>query len=234
MTYVRYKARFIEDPLIGVREHNGRFNTNQPEQENAIEVGGTWLPADNLMMMGQIGAVNRQHESQFANFNENDVPIILTAWYAPNPRLSLSGGYAYFSNLIDQDITLGFTVPDVPDPPVRTETTRWNYTGEDHQFSLNANYAWTPTVQLIGGYEYNWGSNVFAVPPSPAGADWSLLPSLADVVVETHRLTAGIDSQPYPNVNTYFRYQLFDYDDISANLDSGTGHFFLAGVALIH
>ena len=43
-TFTRYKVRFIDDPLIGVREHNGLFNTNQPEQLHITEVGATWTP----------------------------------------------------------------------------------------------------------------------------------------------------------------------------------------------
>src|SRR5262245_64729514 len=41
-TFVRYKAWFVEDPLIGVREANGRLNTNLPTQEHRVEVGGWW------------------------------------------------------------------------------------------------------------------------------------------------------------------------------------------------
>jgi hypothetical protein len=228
-SYVRYRVYFIDDPLIGVREANGRFNTNQPEQEHRVELGGTWNPAKYFMTTAQFSLVNRWHRSEFANFTEDNYPIILTAWYSPIERLSLTGGYGYFSNWINQDITLGyrFNVAD------QTETTRWDYAGESHLVSLNAAYAWTPQVQLTAGYEWVRGDNSFVVPPSPAGADWSLLPSFSDVVVETQRVTAGVDWQPYANTSVYFRYVLFDYDDIAANLDSGTANMFLAGMSLI-
>jgi hypothetical protein len=181
------------------------------------------------MTTTQFSFINSWHQSEFANFNEDDYPIVLTAWYAPTPRLSFSGGYSYSSNWIDQDITLGFTVPTVPVPPLRTETTRWSYGGQNHLVSFNASYAWTPEVQLVGGYEWNRGSNVFEVPPSPAGADWSLLPFLADVIVETQRLNTGVDWQVYRDTNLYMRYVLFDYNDLSAGLYSGTAHMALAG-----
>jgi hypothetical protein len=84
-------------------------------------------------------------------------------------------------------------------------------------------------VQFIGGYEFNRGTNTFDVPPSPAGADWSLLPSFADVIVETQRVTTGLDWQPYRDTNVYFRYIYYDYEDISAGLYSGTAHMALAG-----
>ena len=118
--------------------------------------------------------------------------------------------------------------------PTETETTRWNYAGENHLVSFNANYAWTECVQLVGGYEWNRGNNAFTVPPSPQpGVDWSLLPSLSDVLVETNRVTAGVDWQPYGDMNVYFRYILFDYNDISSGHDSGTSHMALAAQASI-
>jgi hypothetical protein len=227
-TYARYKLRFIEDPLIGVRENNGRFNTNQPEQEHRVELGGNWTPAANFMTTAQFSVVNRWHQSQFANFNEDDYPFTYTIWYAPSDRLSLTGGYGYYSNWIDQDITLGFRFNP---PGDQTETTRWSYAGENHLVSLNAAYAWTPAVSFIAGYEWNHGRNVFFVPPSPVGADWSLLPSLADVDVKTQRWTAGVDWQAYDDMYVFCRYNLFDYQDDSGNPVSGDAHMALGGVS---
>jgi hypothetical protein len=232
-SYVRYKARFFEDPLIGVRENNGRFNSNQPEQDHRMEIGGTWTPAHNFMATAQVSIVNTWHYSEFANFNEDSYPFYLTLWHAPTERLSLTGGYAYFSNWIDQDITLGFTVPDVPVPPVRTETTRWDYRGENHLVSLGATYAWSESVSMRAGYEFNRGTNVFTVPGSPAGADWSMLPSFADVIIETQRATLGADWQPYNNLTVFVRYVYYDWNDIGADLDNGTAHMGLAGASVI-
>ena len=231
-TYVRYKVRFIEDPLIGVSERaidepdvQGTFNSNQPEQIHFTEIGGTWSLASNLIATAQFTFVNSWHQSEFANFTEDDYPMVFTVWYAPTHRLSFTGAYAYYSNWIDQDITLGANRDD----PTETETTRWSYGGENNLVSLGANYALTPCVQLVGGYEWNRGSNVFSVPQSPVGADWSLLPLLSDVIVETNRVTAGFDWQPYHDMNVFTRYVLFDYDDISDGLTSGTAHMVLVG-----
>jgi hypothetical protein len=243
-TYVRYKGRFIEDPLIGVREFNGRFNTNQPEQDHRIELGGTWNPATNFTATAEVAVVNSWHFSEFANFSQDSYPWFFNLWYAPTDRLSLTGGYAYFSNWIDQDITLGFTTPGVPVPPLRTETTEWNYRGENHLVSLNAVYLWTETVNLTAGYEWNRGSNTFRVPPSPAGANWFLLPAIGDVVTETQRVTLGADWQPYDSLTLFARYIFYDWNDISArdpatppgwlrNDDSGLAHMGLAGATLI-
>lgn len=235
-TYTRYKVQFIHVPLIGVSEYsdddpgvNGVFNSNLPEQQHIVEIGGTWTPTYNFMATAQLSTVNSWQRSQFANFVENNYPITCSAWYAPTHRLSFTGAYAHFTNWINQDITLGANRGD----PTETETTRWNYGGVNNLVSVNANFAWRENVQFIGGYEWNRGSNVFTVPPSPAGADWSLLPSLSDVVVETQRLTAGVDWQPARRANVYARYIYFDYDDISSGLYSGTAHMALAGGALV-
>jgi hypothetical protein len=62
--------------------------------------------------------------------------------------------------------------------------------------------------------------------------DWTLLPFLSDVIVETNRVTAGLDWQPYTSMDVYFRYILFDYDDLSTGRDSGVSHMALAGAGV--
>jgi hypothetical protein len=101
-------------------------------------------------------------------------------------------------------------------------------------------------VHLIAGYEWNKGTNVFSVPTSTATppADWSLLSSLADVIIETQRATLGADWQPYSNLTVYARYIFYDWNDISSRApaplpgwyrgnDSGTDHMGLAGASLV-
>ncbi len=225
-TFVRYKARFITDPLIGVREEDGKFNTNQPEQQHLVEMGGTWSPTSNFMVTSLFGIENSWHNSQYANFDEDNYPILFTVWYAPTNRLSFTTGYAFLSNWIDQDITIGFQ-----DNP--TETTQWNYDGYNQLFNIGGNFACTATTQLVGGFEWNRGSNSFTVPPSPAGANWSALPSFSDVLVETTRINVGIDHEFTPAMNAYFRYVYFDYEDLSSGYDSGTTNMFLAGLTVL-
>jgi hypothetical protein len=232
-TFTRYKVRFTDDPLIGVSERaedepgaQGTFNTNQPEQEHIVEIGGTWSAAANLVTTAQVEFFNSWHDSQFANFSEDDTPMMVTVWYAPTHKLSLTAGYAFFSNWIDQDITLGANRGD----PTEIETTRWDYNGENHLVSLSTTYLLTPRVQLVSAYEFNRGSNTFDIPPSPnPGVDWTTVEQVADVIVETHRVSTGFDWQPYRDMNVYARYILFDYNDISANLYTGTAHMALIG-----
>lgn len=235
-TYTRYKVQFIDVPLIGVSEYSdedpdiqGAFNSNLPEQVHAVVVGGTWSPTNNLMATTDLTLRNSWHRSQYANFTENDYPIVCSIWYAPTQRLSLTTGYAYTSNWIDQDVTLGAN----RGVPGDTETTQWNYAGESNLVSFNANYALTQRVQLAAGYQWNRGSNAFTLPAIQDGANWSLLPSLSDVVVVTNRVNAGVDWQPYRNTDVYLRYILFDYDDVSGALDSGTSHMILGGMGSV-
>ncbi len=124
-TFVRYKVQFIDNPLVGVSQYSeedptipGTFNSSLPERVNNVELGGTWTPASNFLTTAQFTIMNSSNRSDFANFSENDYPMVFTVWYAPTSRLSLTGGYAYYSNWIDQDITLGTYRGD----PTATET----------------------------------------------------------------------------------------------------------------
>jgi hypothetical protein len=227
--YVRYRARFIENPLIGVREANGRLNTNQPEEVHSVDIGGTWTPSPVFMANAQISLVNSWNHSEFADFSEQNYPFYFTLWYAPTQRWSVSGGYGFYSNSIDQDITLGFR----NDVAGQTETTRWNYNGEAHVLSLNGTYFLTRDVHLLAGYEWVSGTNVFSLPPSPAGANWAQLPTFSDIDVDTQRWTAGVDWKCYRDMNVYFRYIFFDYNDVASGFDDGTAQMALAGADYI-
>jgi hypothetical protein len=112
----------------------------------------------------------------------------------------------------------------------------FNYQGTATVASVSANYCWSPTVQLVAGYEYTRGDNFFDVPPSttPDPADWSQLGSFSDVRVDTHRMTLGADWQVRCNATTFARYILFDYDDQSTDYNTGTAHMAMAGFTLLH
>jgi hypothetical protein len=234
-TYVRYRLQFIENPLVGISEYstddpdvNGTFNSNQPQQVHNVDFGYTWSPYSNFMMTAQLTIKNSWNRSAFSNFTENNYPMSYMLWYAPTDRLFFTGGYAYYSNWIDQDITLGAN----RGIPADTETTRWNYEGENHLVTFNVNYALTPCVHLLAGYEWDHGTDFFGVPTSPHaadGVDWSLLPSLSDVRVITHKVTTGIDWKPYHDTHVYLRYEYFDFNDAGSGLNSGTTNMVLAG-----
>lgn len=225
-SYARYKARFNDDPLFGFTPSNGELNTNQPQQEHIVQVGGTWTPVPCFLASAQLGIEKRRHDAETVDFSEDNYPLVATLWYAPTRKLSLSGGYGHYSNWINQDITIGFRDPASAVP---VETLGWNYGGRSQVLSLGGRYAYTQFVQFSGGFEWVRGSNVFSVPGSATGADWSLLPGLSNVIVETTRYRAGVDLLLRDGVSCYLRYNYFDYEDKSEPFGSGTAHFFLAG-----
>lgn len=188
------------------------------------------MPSTNFIVTSQVSLVERLNNTYF--FNEQDYPFYLNLWYAPTDRLNLSAGYAYFSNAISQNMTLGDNVGTATN--VQTETNRFGYAGIANVLSLSGTYAINARWALTAGYEYMRGSNTFNVAPSPVpGVDWSLLPSLSDVIVETNRVTAGVDYKPSKHTDVYFRYIFYGYNDISSGLDTGTANMFLAGASVL-
>ena len=99
-------------PIVGITQRSqvsvdAAANSNQPEHEDRIEIGGNWHPTDNLLLSASFWIQNAYNRSEFVNFDEDSYPIILSGWYAPDDRWSFTGGYATFSNWIVQDVTLG-------------------------------------------------------------------------------------------------------------------------------
>lgn len=236
-SFVRFKTRVVDNPLYGFRENQERFtiddaiNTNQPEHEDLVEIGGTWTPAYNILVSATIGIQDRHTSSPYAYFDEDDYPIVVTAWYAPTTRWSLSAGYANFSNFIDQDVTLGIGHTSSRGDE-DTDTTRWSYRGRSDVFNLGASYAASERLTLSGSLEYVRGQNIFNDPSFP-GLDVSYLPGASDVLVETWRLAAGVDYWLVDGVSCYFHYNYFDYDDKSVDFNSGTANMFLVGMTAV-
>ena len=211
-----YVLGFVDDPLYGIAK-NGVTNTSLPTQEHRVELGGTWTPADNLLLSASFGFENRWNDSEISDFDEVNYPITLTGWYAPKNKWTFSGGLAFFRTWIDQDITLG----GLSDPL----TSRWDFQGSSDVVNLGTTYAWTDALTLSGGFAFVRGNNQFSSPAIPYD-----LSQFSAVIVETTRWTAGLDYQLSSATDFYFRYQFFDYDDRSQDLDSGAANMFLAGV----
>lgn len=165
----------------------------------------------------------------------------------PRPKWSLSAGYAHYTNWIDQLIRLGDDYDDgvtggfnlvEPDPV----PTLWRYGARSQVVDVGSAYAWNEYLTLTGGVEWVRGRNSF-VSPSPATAldpdgnpvvpDWSTLPANSAVIVETTRITGGVDYWLTDAISCYFRYNYFDYEDKTKGLNSGTAHMFLGGMIAI-
>jgi hypothetical protein len=239
-TYLRYRVLETDVPMLGVthREQlslDAAINSNQPDHEDRIEVGGTWSPADNFLVNGSFWVVNRYNHSEFVQFDEDDYPIVFNGWYAPTDRWSLSGGWATFSNYIDQDVTLG-REDGRQAGELTAFTSQWVYYGRADVINLGTTYLWTDEVQLIGGFEYVRGSNRFLSPQSPptATTPYSDLPAYSDVLVDSYRCTGGFDYRLTEAATFYFRYHYLLFDDIASSTQTGTAHMLLGGVSAVY
>ena len=92
-------------------------------------------------------------------------------------------------------------------------------------FNIGTTYARTDRLTLSASYEFVRGSNVFSLP-----APYADIGPLSSVIAELNRFMAGIDYQLRPNVGCYVRYQIFDYDDRTPALVSGTASWVLGGL----
>lgn len=233
-TYLRYRMTATSWPLVGVTERqqlslDAAINSNQPEHEGRIEMGGTWNLADDFMVTGSFWLQNRYNHSQYVNFSEQNYPLTLALWYAPNECWSLSAGYANLTNWIDQDITLGRE--DGGGGELTAFTSPWNYTGRSDVVTLAANYAASQYMRYNCRAEYVSFENYFDTPPTPAGAvSYADIPTYSAVLGQIWRLGAGFDYLVNQNMNAYFRYDFYDYDGFTMAYNSGTAHMFLVGL----
>lgn len=221
-TYVRYKLRVTEDPLFAVNRYYGYTNTNLPERENLVEVGGTWTPTMNFLASVSIGLRNRANHSEVAEFVEENFPMTFTLWYAPTSKWSLSAGYGFYSNWIDQDITFPSDTPDV----AIGDTRRFSYGGRGRVLSVGAAYVCTRQWTFSAGTQFVWTHDAMN-PLEP----WPDLAGYSDVIVNRTRVTGGVDWSPRDRVSLYFRYVWEDYDDASAIFNSGRAHMLLTGLS---
>ncbi|MHB8952939.1 MAG: hypothetical protein ACYC4U_08145 [Pirellulaceae bacterium] len=218
---LRYKHRNTSDPVYGLNSYFNVTNTNRPTSEDVVCLDTTWLAADNLMATASVSLENRHNHSSIADFVEDDYPMTFTFWYAPRPAWSLSGGYGFYSNWIDQDIYFPGDVPDV-EPLDRRE---WNYGGRGQLLSFAGSYAWTKQLTFSGSLQWVWAADAFD-PLEP----WPDLPSYSNVLVNTQRYVSGIDWYAHTHISAYLRYVYENYDDASASYNSGRAHMVLAGL----
>jgi len=221
-THIRYRLRANRDPLFAVNKYYGYTNTMLPEEESLLEVGGTWVPYTNFLATATVGFENRHNRSEVANFEEDNYPMTFTLWYAPTSKWSLSAGYGYYSNWIDQDITFPSDTPDVS----IGDTRQWNYGGQGRVLSLGGSAVCSRRLTISAGLQFVRAQDAFAeLDP------WPDLSGYSDVSVERSRLNMGFDWMFREHISAYFRYVYEDYDDKSETFNSGTAHMFLAGLS---
>jgi hypothetical protein len=241
-SYARYKILWVADPLYGFRETDGAVNSNLPQQRHIVELGGGWYPAPNFGVSVQQQFDVSWHDANISvvpgnvtHFNESSYSTTGTVWYAPTPKLALMTSLAFLSNWINQNITLGddYIEPGTPPAPLRAPITLpFFYGGNNVVVTCRADYRWTDTLKAYAGYEYVKGSNAisnstFVNTPFPDLAQYSA------VLVETHRVLAGLDWSPRDKLSLYARYIFYSYDDVHMPSNTGTAHMLLAGLTLV-
>lgn len=252
-SYLRYRMVTAADPLFGVRESDenvtdeeiaGGFgtsgvtalNTNQPRQEDRVELGGTWSPTYNFMLSAMFGLEVMNHGSNFASFKEDNFPITVTGWYAPTPSWSVSGALGFYQNNISQDITYGNGHTSNRGDEAQDLLTT-DFTGKSDVITLGTHHVLTRRLTFNGDFQFVRGRNTWFVPDGmsvdnpPVPVDYTSLPTFSAVIVETTRFGAGLDYELADNTTCYFKYMFYDYNDKSGAILSGSYHMFLGGLA---
>jgi len=264
-SYVRYKMVHTEYPLYGIgpatnSNLDDALNSGLPTHEDRFELGGTWTPTDNFMLTGQIWFENSYSNAPGVRFDQDRYPFLVSAWYAPTCQWSFTGGFAEFTDWINQDVTFGNNTNRARyqsgwyDERSVPFTDALRYTGRSDVITLGTAYAATNALRLSGGFEYVWGTNFFRGPSEQTFSyddsrnypvdvpenivtetiNYDSLPTYSVVRLQTYRLTGGIDYRLTCNINWFGRYNWYDWDDKSSPWNSGTAHMFLTGLSGVY
>jgi hypothetical protein len=243
-TFVRYKYQHADQPLIGFTFSNGVFNTLLPQEDHIVEVGFNWVPADWFILNASVGIEESWNHSSPAstdftsqtsiNFNEQNFPVTLGLWYAASKKLSFSAGYSIFSNFVAQNVVIG----NDPAPysavtgTVAPITSPWNYSGRSQVVTLGSRYRASENVTLTGEFEWVRGLDEITNSSTffPAtGATITDLGGYSTVSNTTTRVRLGADWKLGPRIGTYFRYELYNFDDIAPGYQTGLAQGVLGG-----
>lgn len=270
-TYVRYKWSSTQSPLFATNSHEDAdyralaLNSALPTHDNLIEIGGTWMPSECFMLNAWFGIdTQNQHFGQalVANntgatvvplnvpqgFDSQSYPFGINGFYRATEKWTVSGGAAYYTNFIDQDVAFGAGL-DHTFTPYGLLQNRWEYGSRISVFNLGSTYDINCNVRLVGGAEYVKGiqsADLIAGDPRFPNLTSTLatIPGFFRQDVITTRLTAGIDWRMSKRWTSYVRYVLYDYNDKADNQRiatstlpvtglpiSGTSNLFLGGMS---
>jgi hypothetical protein len=246
-TYLRYKAAFIKDDLVGFRVTNGAVNSSLPDNRHLIEFGADWFPnqcyggslhqtidlssrrggplpvgAPNPIIVGTV-------PGDILNFGENSYDTALVTWYRPTEALTLTANADYFSNWVKQAITIGddYFLPGDPLPLFSPLTSPWSYGGTAVEFGFGANYQVSRNVRLTADYDITIGKDIITNSGGFPG-----LGAFSAVRNVTQEVRAGIDWKPRERVIVYLRYEFVNFDDRVDSSNSGSLNMFLVGMNL--
>ena len=165
---------------------------------------------------------------------------------------SVNGGVAYYTDFTTRDVTFGAGADhnlSGPGTPYGLLLNQWGYANRASVFNLGSSYQLSQRVRLMGAVEYVKGlqtANLANGDPRLTAAQNAVLagiPGNFRQEVITTRLTAGVDYQVSRRVSAYFRYVLYDYNDVANQAQiaastqpvtglplSGTSNMFLGGI----
>jgi hypothetical protein len=245
-TFLRYKFIDTRYPLYGVTNQvdysiNYALNTNQPTQENRVEVGGTWTPTDCLMLNATLYVENAYCNTPYVSpWTSNSLPFTLSAWWAPTCDWSFSAGVSEMDSWISQEVNLGqINQVGVQNTAVKVP---WNYQGVADVFNLGTRYRATEKLSFTGEFEYVRGEdlNSAAVTPSqqvpstapvpPNASPYYTIGQYSNVQMQSVRFGVGADYILRPRVTTYVRYNYYDYQD-ETGTTSGQANMILGGMS---
>jgi hypothetical protein len=260
-TFARYKARWVDNPLLGVRQLNGVVNTNQPELDHILEFGGGWYPRTDFALTLQqdieVGKTRFDHSDvatgNIVHFTEESYATTLTLWYAPTCKLSMIAAASLFSNWINQNIFLGdnyFDGDSPPSPPsanLPLAIQPTYYSGRAELLNYYINYLLSDMVRLTCGYQFVRGRNQFNMLANPSFSfpvssstteplgkiTFADLPQYSRVLVDTQKITAGISWRVQPLTTVSLFYDFYDYEDKTVSSNSGTAHMVFAGLSRV-
>ncbi len=140
-SYIRYRVSFIDDPLYAVPIRNTTTNTSLPTQMHGVQFGNTWTPSPSFFLHGMLGV---EQQLELVRFRQLPGRQLRSGVYGVVLRRRRDGPYpgglGFYSNWIDQDITLG--------SKSNPSTLPWEYGGRSDVINLGTTYAWTNRMTL--------------------------------------------------------------------------------------
>ena len=270
-TYLRYKWCNTQDPLFATNSYaNANYtalalNSALPTNDNEIEIGGTLMPSDRFLLSGWFGidiqsqqfgeaiVQNQPGSSTVTNLNvpmdtsSQSFPFGVNGFFRATDKLTLNGGAAYYSNFMDKDVAFG-PGTDHTLLPYGLLQNQWGYASLASVFTLGSTYDLTCKLRLIGMVEYvrglEYAYQIAGDPRFPAtDAVLAGVPQYLRQDVVTTRFSGGVDYRFSRRCTAYFRYVLYDYNDMANQALiadstqpvtglplSGTSNMFLAGL----
>ena len=243
-TFIRYKYQHADEPLIGFTFSNGIFNTLLPQEDHIVEVGFNWVPADWLVMFASIGIEESWNHSlpasvdltsqTFDQLQRAELPDFARLVVRSQRKALL------FSRLQRLFELRGAERCDRQRsrPVQRRRGHRrpghgaWNYNGQAHVVTLGSRYRASHSVTFSG--EFEWVRGLDAITNSTtffpnSGNTITDLGSYSTVSNVTTRVRLGVDWKLAPRVGTFFRYELYNFDDIAPGYQTGLAQGVLGG-----